>query len=147
MIKVFNTCLLFCITILSGSCQLNNKYYISIPTNYEGWVYLIKSKAQVSTDTLHANSKGIVYVPSLIFQKASAFEVINGDKVIGKGFYDVFHSVFYDEKNQETTYSHFFFPFTLSKKEQKVYELRGEPMREFEYYYYTGVIDTSKIYR
>lgn len=146
MIKVFKACLLFFISIL-GSCQTNSKYYISIPPNYEGWIYLIKSRGQLITDTLHANTNGIVYVPSLIFLKSSSFEIVDRDKVVGKGLYNVFHSVFYDEKNQQTTYSHFFFPFTISKKEQKVYELRGEPMREFEYYYYTGIIDTSQIYR
>lgn len=147
MIRISNAILLCFISILNSSCQSSKKYYISIPSNYEGWVYLIKSRAQLNTDTLYVNGKGIAYIPSSIFQKASAFEVVHGDKQVGRGLYNVFHSVFYDEKNQQTTYSHFFIPFTTKHKEQKVYELSGEPMREFEYYYYTGVIDTSQIYR
>jgi len=123
------------------------KYYISFDSNYEGWIYLIKSSDRILSDTLYPNKSGIVYVPSVIYNDGIKFEVVFGNKFKADGLYNILRSVFYDEKNRETTYSHFYIPLTRKEKEQKVYTFKNEPMREFEYYYYSGIIDTNRILR
>ena len=144
--RIYILTLFLGISGIIGGCQLTNQaYYISLKSNFKGWIYLVKSADKLGNSNFYPDSFGIIYIPSQIYNSKFKFFIRVDDTLAKAKKFQLYHSDFYDEKNNKVTYSKFYFPFTTDIKDVKLYLYDGKKLPEFEYLYYTGKLDKRRL--
>lgn len=145
------------ISLLFSSCFSKNDkkdIILNISSSYSGLVYLVSSNVSPQTQyTLTKDNHGIVYVAHEAFEKEKILriQILETGKFIEKPIKTNRNEFYPEYRTRGITYYEFAFPVDSIISKDSLYPLKinGETVREvdeFQYYYYTGIIDTSKIY-
>ncbi|MDA3616883.1 hypothetical protein [Polluticaenibacter yanchengensis] len=134
------------IAIFLYSCR-EGKLYLEIKPDYEGWIYIVKSNDDKIRDTLYPDSNGIIYMSHKQFESIKVQIISNGIVLKDtpfKIYQNEYSSGNYDNKIQ---YCKFYYPLTTELKNDKLYDWNGRRLNEFQYYYYSGILDKFKLFR
>jgi hypothetical protein len=136
------------------SCYSNQKdIALNISTSFKGWVYLVSSNTPTKNEySVSKQNHGIVYVSKNNFDNHRNVKI----KIVETGKFkdELFRSQdceFYPEHSTEAiVYKKFHFPLTMIEKEDSIFQFKKDgiverDMGEFNYYYYSGILDTSII--
>jgi|GEM_PF-5574482 len=140
---------------LLGNCTKPSELVLNIDSKYHGWIYIIPAKVSiVDRYEVKANSSGIVYISDTLYDKGDEVNfVIKVDGKLVSPMSIKTYNISFTPRNSylKIIYKKFYFPFSntgMMNKEDTIYTYKRDNyntfyMNEFEYYYTTGVIDSS----
>ena len=148
---------IFILAFLFSSCLNKNnekEIILNVSSRYVGSVYLVSSNIAPQTEYyVTKENHGIVYVSYTDFEKNKIMrlKIAETGKFVDKPIKSSRNEFYPEYKTKRITYYEFAFPTDSAVSKDSLFQIRkngeiGREVDEFQYYFYTGIVDTSMIY-